>query len=174
MAKSLIQWDPLKVMRRWDPFSELREMQREMARLYDRFLGKEIPVSEIGYGEWMPLVESYIKDNNLVFKCELPGVNPKDVEVSFDENTRQLIIKGERKMEKDTKDEDYIYRELAYGGFERRFALPEGVKTDQLKAKFTNGILEIMVPAPAISKAKKIEIETPKLAEGGAAVKKAA
>jgi HSP20 family protein len=173
MAKSLMRLDPFRIMRRWDPFGELREIQREMDRLYDRFLGKEMPVPEMGYGEWMPLVESYVKGNNLVFKCELPGVDPKDVDVSFDENIHHLIIKGERKAEKDMKEEDYVYRELTYGSFERRFTLPEGVKTDQLKAKFTNGILEITVPVPAITKAKKIEIETPKLAEE-AAVKKAA
>jgi HSP20 family protein len=174
MAKSLIPWDPFTVMRRGDPFDELRYMQRDMERLFDRFLGKEISVSDLSHGEWMPLVESYMKGNDLVFKCELPGINPKDVDVSFDENTHQLIIKGERKSEKDTEEEDYIYRELSYGSFERRFTLPEGVKTDHLKAKFTNGILEITVPVPAISKAKKIEIETPKHVEAEAAVKKAA
>ena len=68
----------------------------------------------------------------------------------------------------------FSYRELAYGSFERRFALPEGVKTEQVKAKFTNGILEITVPASAMSKPKKIEIETPKLVEGETSVKKAA
>ncbi len=86
----------------------------------------------------------------------------------------QLIIKGERRQEKGAKDEDYIYRELAYGNFERRFTLPEGVKTDQVKAKFTNGILEVTIPVPAISRPKKIEIETPKLVEGATTVKKAA
>jgi HSP20 family protein len=172
--KSLTRWDPFRAMRRWDPFSELREMQHDMDRLFDRFRGRDILVSETGYGEWMPSVESYMKGNDLVFKCELPGVDPKDVDVMVDESGRQLIIKGERKTERGTKEEDYIYRELAYGSFERRFTLPEGVKTDQVKAKFTRGILEITVPAWAISKAKKIEIETPKLVEGEAAVKKAA
>jgi HSP20 family protein len=172
--KSLIRWDPFTTMKRWDPFSELREMQHDMDRLFERFLGRDLSAFEKGHGEWMPSVESYRKGNDLVVKCELPGIDPKDVDVSFDENTRQLIIKGERKTEKDAKDEDYIYRELAYGSFERRFTLPEGIKTDQLKAKFVNGILELTVPAPAISKPKKIEIETPKIIAGEAAVKKAA
>ncbi len=172
--KGLIRWDPFRVMRRWDPFSELREMQNDMDRVFDRFLGKGITGSETAYGEWMPAVESYMKGNDLVFKCELPGLDPKDVNVTVDENARQLVITGERKQEKSTKEEDYIYRELAYGSFERRFTLPEGVKTDQVKAKFTNGILEITVPAPAAAKPKKIEIETPKLIEGEATVKKAA
>ncbi len=172
--KSLIRWDPFRVMRRRDPFSELREMQHDMDRLFDWFLGRDLSVSEIGYGEWMPSVESYRKGNELVFKCELPGMDAKDLDVTVDEDARQLIIKGERKTEKGTKDEDYIYRELAYGSFERRLPLPEGVKTDQVKAKFANGILEITVPALAIAKAKKIEIETPKVIEAETAVKKAA
>ncbi len=172
--KSLMRWDPFREIGRWDPFSEMRHMQHEMDRLFDRLLGTDLTTRETGAREWLPLVESYMKGNDLVFKCELPGVDPKDVDVSVDENTRQLIIRGERKTEKDTKDEDYIYRELAYGSFERRFALPEGVKTDQLKAKFVNGILELTVPAPAISKPKKIEIETSEAGEGETAVKKAA
>mgnify|MGYP003428624069 CR=1 FL=1 len=64
------------------------------------------------------------------------------------------------KYRKDAKEENYIHREIAYGSFERRFTLPEGVKTDELKAKFSNGILEITVPAPAVPKARKVEIET--------------
>jgi HSP20 family protein len=172
--KSLIWLDPFRVMRQWDRFSELRDMQHDMDRLFDRFLGRDISAFETGFGAWMPSVESYTKGNELVLKCELPGVDPKDVDVTLDENARQLIIRGARKTEKGAKDEDYIYRELAYGSFERRLALPEGVKTEQVKAKFTNGILEITVPAPLISKPKKIEIETLKLVEGEAAVKKAA
>ncbi len=155
--KSLMRWDPFRMMRRWDPFDELRSMQREMDRLFERFLGEELP-SE--HTLWMPSVESYTKDGQLVFKAELPGVDPKDLDVSITD--RELIIKGERKAEKGAKEESYVYREIAYGTFERRFVLPEGVKTDELKAKFSNGILEITVPAPTIVKARKIEIEAPK------------
>ena len=171
MARSLIRSDPFKMMSRGDPFSELRDLQYDMDRLFDQFLGRDISLTQ---GEWTPPVESFKKGNALVFKCELPGVCSKDVDVSFDENTHQLVIKGERKTEKDTKEEDYLHKELAYGNFERRFTLPEGVKAEQVKAKFAYGILEITVPAPAISKAKKIEIETPKAVEGEVAMKKAA
>jgi HSP20 family protein len=174
MARSLIRWDPFNVMRRRDPFSELRELQYDMDRLFDQFLGKEISSADLGHGAWMPSVETYKKGNDLVFRCELPGIDSKDVDVSYDENTHQLVIKGARKTDKDIKEEDYLYKEFAYGCFERRFTLPEGVKTDQLKAKCNNGILEITVPAPAVSKAKKIEIETPKAVEGEVAMKKAA
>lgn len=156
--KSLIRWDPFGMMRRWDPFEDLRTMQHEMDRLFDRFLRTDIPTDE--RRQWMPSVESYTKEGNLVFKAELPGVEPKDLDVSVTD--RELVIRGERKAEKGTKDEKYLYREINYGSFERHFVLPEGVKTDELKAKFKNGVLEITVPAPVIAKARKIEIESPK------------
>jgi HSP20 family protein len=156
--KSLIRWDPFRIIGRWDPFEEFRAMQRDMDRLFNRFLGTE--GSEERARILMPSVESYVKENQLVFKAELPGVDPKDLDVSITD--RELVIKGERKAEKGTKEENYVYREISYGSFERHFALPEGVKTDELKAKFTNGVLEITVPAPALPKARKIEIEAPK------------
>jgi HSP20 family protein len=146
-------------MKQWDPFADLRLMQHNMDRLFERFLGGEAPGERSTL--WMPSVESYTKDGLLVFKAELPGVDPKDLDVSISE--RELVIKGERKSEKGEKEQNYAYREIVYGSFERRFALPEGVKTYELKAKFTNGILEITMPAPAVTKARKIEIETPKV-----------
>lgn len=175
MARSLIRSDPFNVMRGRAPFfNELRELQTDMDRLFDQFLGKEISTADLGHGEWMPLIESYKKGNDLVFRCELPGIDLKDVEVSFDENAHQLVIKGSRKADKDVKDEDYFYRGFAYGCFERRFTLPEGIKADQVKAKCHKGILEITAPLPAISKAKKIEIEAPKAVESEVVMKKAA
>jgi len=156
--KSLTRWDPFRMMRRWDPFEELRSMQHDMERVFDRFLGAEVPTERTIL--WMPPVESYIRDNKLVFKAEVPGVDPKDLDVSITD--RELIIKGERKAEKGAKEENYVYQEITYGSFERRFVLPEGVKTEELKAKFSNGILEITLPAPTIAKARKIEIEASK------------
>lgn len=154
--KSLIRWDPFKIMSRWDPFDELRRMQREMDRLFDRFLGTEtLGTSHVS--AWVPSIESYTRDGELVVRAELPGIDPKDLDVSVTD--RELVIKGERKSEKGAKEENYLYKEISYGAFERRFLLPEGVKTDDLKAKFANGILEITMPAPAVSKPRKIEIE---------------
>ncbi len=176
MAKGLMRWEPFRGLRRWDPWSELRDMQYEMEKLFERFgMGRDIISPEARFGTWLPAVESYVKGKDLVFKCELPGVDPNEVDVTVDESAHELIIKGERKTEKDTREEDYIQKEMTYGTFERRFTLPEGVKADQVKARFTNGILEVSLPAAEITaKAKKIEIETPKAIEGEAEKKKAA
>lgn len=166
--------NPRRVWKRGDPFSEFREMVRDLDRLSSQIFSGDIVPSPVvtAAGDWIPLVETYMKGDNLMFKCELPGVDPKDVDVTFDEGTNELVIKGERKQ--DTRNEDFIYRELPYGKFERRFTLRPGVKLDQMKAKYTNGMLEITVPAGAAAKPKKIQIETAKPAEGEAAVKKAA
>jgi len=154
--KSLIRWDPFRMMRRWEPFEELGTMQSEMDDLFSRLIGTRTESN--APMRWLPLIDSYVKDDKLIFKAELPGIDPKDIDVSITD--RELIIKGERKQEKDEREENYVYREIAYGSFERHFALPEGIKIDELKAKFVNGILEVTVPAPVIAKARKIEIET--------------
>jgi HSP20 family protein len=169
--KSLMRWDPFTMLRAGDPFEELRTMQREMDRMFGRLLGGE--EREIA-GLWKPRIESYVKDGILHIKAEIPGIEPKDLEVSI--RDRDLVIKGERKEEKDETKKDFSYCEISYGSFERHFVLPEGVKEEDLKAKFTNGILELTVPVPEIPKAKKIAIESKEVKELGPkpAVKKAA
>lgn len=170
--KSLIRWDPFHMMRRWDPFEELRTMQKEMDRIFSRFLGGEREVEPAGL--WVPSIDTYTKDGKLFVRAELPGIDPKDLDVTVTE--RELVIKGERKTEKDEKEKDYTYREISYGSFERRVLLPEGAKIDDLKAHFSNGILEISVPVPAVSKVRKVTIEAKeaKQLESEATAKKAA
>lgn len=156
--KSLTRWDPFGVLQRWEPFDELRNMQHEMDRIFDRFLGTRGIERARGTGAWMPMIDSFTKDGKLTIKAEVPGIDAKDLEVTVTD--RELVIKGERKSEKDEKEKEYAYREISYGSFERHFLLPEGAKTEDLKAKFLNGILEIEVPVPELPKAKKVQIET--------------
>ena len=170
--KSLMRFDPFSLVRRWDPIEDIRLMQREMDRWFGRVLGEEGEAERTGL--WVPAIESFTREGHLVIRAELPGVDPKDLNVTVTD--RDLVITGERKAEKEEKKKDYAYREISYGSFERRFTLPEGVKSDEMKAAFTNGILEITVPAPEIAKARKIEVETStaKQIEKEPAIKKAA
>jgi HSP20 family protein len=170
--KSLIRLDPFRALRTWDPFDELRTVQTDMDSLFNRFLDMERAWEGEAGGRWLPLIDSYVKEGKLFIKAELPGIDVKDLDLTITE--RELVIKGERKTEKDEKEKDYSYREISYGSFERRFLLPEGAKTEELKAKFNNGVLEITVPVPAVPMSKKIEIEIKEPKQIAAEVKKAA
>lgn len=107
--------------------------------------------------EITPPVESYVKEGNLVVRADVPGLDPKDIEISVMHDT--LTIKGERTREKEVKKEDYMRREVVYGAFERSLTLPDGVTADKVKASFKNGVVEVIIPLPEKIQAKKIPLE---------------
>jgi HSP20 family protein len=139
----------------WRPFRELERLSREFEERFPRFFGGHL--LENGETEYLPALESYLKDGNLVVRADLPGIDPKEVEVTVLGNT--LTIKGERKEKKEIKREDYIRREMSYGSFERRMTLPEGAQTDKIKAQFKNGVVEITMPIAKEVAARKITVE---------------
>ena len=100
--------------------------------------------------------EGWIENGTYVIQLALPGVDPRDVEVSWMDNI--LTVKGERKADHDTAGKDYFVREVAYGTFQRSFELPEGVDAAEVKAKHANGLLEVRVPAPRAAKPRMIEV----------------
>jgi HSP20 family protein len=106
---------------------------------------------------WVPAAEGRIEDGTYIIQLALPGMDPKDVAVSWMDNV--LTIKGERKADHDTTGKDYFVREVAYGSFERSFALPEGVDAARVEAKYTNGMLEVKVPAPRAATSRMIEVK---------------
>jgi HSP20 family protein len=107
--------------------------------------------------DYVPAVESYMKDGKLFLRAELPGVEPSDIQVSVTGNT--LTLSGEKKTTRELDEKNLFYRESSYGRFERSFSLPEGVKSDLVKARFENGVLELSMPSPAHEEPKKLQIE---------------
>jgi HSP20 family protein len=140
---------------RWSPFA----LHREVDDLFGRFFGNAWRQLDQGDGApiWWPAVESYTQNGTLCIRVALPGVDPKDVDVSVTDRT--LTISGSRKAAHEGGEGNYFQREFAYGSFERSFALPEGVDAAQVHAKYVNGMLEIRMPAPQLAGAKKIEIQ---------------
>ena len=134
---------------RWDPF-------REFSALPARFFGKdwETPVSTTA---WNPSVDIFENDNEVVIKAELPGMNPKDIDVRLENNV--LMLKGERQFEKETKEENYHRIEREYGSFSRSFALPTAVNGDSVTAEYKDGVLKITLPKREETKPKPIKIE---------------
>ncbi len=107
-----------------------------------------------GFG-WWPHVETHRTDGNLVVRCDLPGIEAKDVEVSLDGDT--LTISGERRAEKREGDH---YSEVRYGRFERAVRVPDGLDPAKVTARYTNGVLEVMAPLPKETVARKIPVQT--------------
>jgi HSP20 family protein len=143
-----------------EPFAELERLFRPfgetgelMAPWTTRRLLPAVPVTQ----EFIPAVECYTKDKQLFLRAELPGVDPKQVEVSI--VGKMLTIKGEKKEEHKVEDESLYFREIARGRFERTFELPEGVKKEHIVATFQNGVLEVALPAVGIETARKVPIE---------------
>jgi HSP20 family protein len=136
----------------WRPFQELEQMMRSWQSHFPRF-----PVEGFEEEEIAPPVESYVKDGNLVIRADVPGLDPKDIEISVLHNV--LTIKGERKAEKEVKEKDYLRREVSYGAFERRLSLPEGAAADKIQATFKNGVVEVSIPVPKEIEGKKIPLQ---------------
>jgi HSP20 family protein len=146
---------------RRSPFGSMFNVHRELDDLLSRFLGQNMtPAQYQGEAEpvtWWPAVESYSKDGNLHVRVALPGVDPKDVEVTVADD--YLTVRGERKANRDEKNGGRFVREFAYGSFERTFSLPEGIDPGRVQAKYTNGMLELTMPTPVAVVPKKVEIQ---------------
>lgn len=143
----------------WNPYKELIGWHSDIDDLFNHlFSFSRTDRDQEGLlTRWVPAVETVAKDGGHIVRLDLPGVEPKNVEVSVKDAT--LIIKGERKSSDKVKEEGYHYREASYGRFERRFALPKGVDEGKVKASYKNGVLEISVPLPERSAGKSIPIQ---------------
>jgi HSP20 family protein len=105
-------------------------------------------------------VDIFENEGNLVLKAELPGIEPKDVDVRVENNV--LTLRGERKFENEVKREQYHRVERAYGTFSRSFTLPNVVDTDKIKAEFKDGVLRVTLPQREEAKPKQITIAVTK------------
>jgi HSP20 family protein len=96
---------------------------------------------------FIPTTDVYARNGSLVVKIDLPGVEPKDIHVKVFED--ELTVTGERKADKEVKEEGYYRKETTYGFFERHMTVPKGIKEAEIKAEFDNGVLEISMPRTA-------------------------
>lgn len=143
---------------RWDPFREMSSLQERMNRLFSEVLARSpIGEEEISRGAWVPAVDIFETPESIVLKAELPGITKDDIFVEVKDNT--LSLKGEKKFEKEVKEENYHRVERSYGSFQRAFTLPSTVQQDKVKAKFKDGILEIVLPKVEEAKPKQIKVE---------------
>lgn len=157
----MLETKSLAKRRTLEPFGLLRQMTGELDRMFDDPPALfRWPFENAGDTlAWAPRVDVLTKDNQLITRVDLPGMTKDDVQVEVADG--YLTLSGERKKETRT-DKDNVYREeREYGSFCRTVRLPQGVKAEDVKAAFTNGVLEVTVPLPATAepKARKIPIK---------------
>ena len=141
----------------WDPFKNLMSLQERMNRLFDETMQKGQEPDMLQAGAWVPAVDIYETEDDITLVAELPGMSQGDVDIQVRENT--LTLKGERRMEKDAKEETYHRLERVYGAFSRSFTLPGSVEHDKITATFEKGLLEIRMPKSPKSRSHQIKIE---------------
>lgn len=124
-----------------NPFALMRRFTEDMDQMFG-------PVSKEAsqLSDWRPAIEVKEEKGKFLVKADLPGVEMKDVKVNVTDSV--LTVEGERKQKMEEKHEGYFHSERSYGRFFRSIPLPEGAKTDQASAQFTNGVLEITLPVP--------------------------
>ena len=145
---------------RRDPLKDLAQLQDKMNRIFEDSLsllrtgeGKEL----FALGSWVPPVDIYETEDTIVLSAELPGMKKEDMSVEIKDNT--LTIKGERKFERDSAAKSYSRIERSYGTFQRVFTLPHLVQQDKVKARYENGILEIILSKAEEGKTKHIKVQ---------------
>ena len=142
---------------RWEPFRELAALQSEMSRWMNQAAGAPgQPGNGHSASTWLPAVDVWETDNELVLSFDLPGIPEDKISVELDNDV--LTVSGEReRTEKQEGDRFYRY-ERRFGSFSRSVTLPAGVSEDQIQAAYNAGVLEIRVPKPEEQKPKRIPV----------------
>jgi HSP20 family protein len=150
---------------RWEPFRELAALQNEMGRWMNQLAGGVGTTPGNGQtSTWLPAVDVWETDSELVLSFDLPGIPEDKVAVELDDNV--LTVSGERERTQEHSNERFYRFERRFGQFSRSVTLPAGTKEDAIKANYKDGVLEVRVPKPEEQKPKRIQIGTQGAIEG--------
>ena len=150
---------------RWEPFRELAALQSEMGRWMNQVAGGVgTPTGNGQSSTWLPAVDVWETDSELVLSFDLPGIEEEKIAVELDDNV--LTVTGERERTSEQTNDRYYRFERRFGQFSRSVTLPAGVKEDEIKAEYQDGVLEIRVPKPEEQKPKRIQIGSQGAIEG--------
>jgi HSP20 family protein len=144
---------------RWlDPFRDLSAIQERMNQIFEDALARSRGREEgLRTGMWTPAVDIYENNDFVVVKAELPGVEKNLISVEVKDGI--LSLRGERKFEKEVKEESYHRIERSYGSFQRSFSLPVSVDQNKVTAQFNDGVLEVKLPKKEKAKPKQIQVD---------------
>ena len=138
----------------YEPMNILNQLRREMDRLFET---EQPSGGMVTAADWVPAVDIKETDKAFIITADVPGVDPKDIEVNMENDV--LTIRGERKEEKEEEKEGYKRIERVRGTFYRRFTLPDTADAEKISAKSKNGVLEITIPKQEKVQPRKIEVE---------------
>ncbi|MFM6312685.1 MAG: Hsp20/alpha crystallin family protein [Dolichospermum sp.] len=151
---TLVRWDPLREIERWDSFPEMGALQRQMNRLFEQLLptdgGERVGLT------FIPAAEIAETDSDLRLKIEIPGIDPKDLNVEV--APESLSISGERKSETTTAEGGVTRSELRYGKFKRVITLPAVVDNERVEAEYKDGILRLTIPKAESERQKSVKV----------------
>jgi len=146
----LANWEPFR------PYSTMQGRTNRMNRLFRELLNSEAPEEALTTTSFAPPVDIYEDEHNITLKLEVPGIEENDIDVSIDNNT--LIVQGERKIEKEEREENFRRVERQYGSFTRTFTLPNSVDPGQVSAHYDMGVLKVKLAKKAEAKPKQIKV----------------
>ena len=138
------------------PFRDFERMRRDMDRLWESFFERGALRGEDGV-EWLPSRDVAETKNEIVVKAEVPGLESKDIDISLSDGL--LTIKGEKKQEREEKEENIHLVERSYGSFTRTIRLPNEFQSDKINASYKNGVLKVVLPKSEEAKKKEIKIK---------------
>ncbi len=142
---------------RWDPFREVVSMQNRLNSIFGGLSADDSPLTAASF---VPAVDVYEDDKAVVLKLEVPGIEEKDLDVSVENQT--LTVKGERKFEKEEKEENFHRIERRYGSFFRAFTLPTTVDTEHVQASYNAGVLKLELKKKPEAQPKQIKVNVGK------------
>jgi HSP20 family protein len=145
----------MTVITRWDPFREFTTVQDRLNRLFRESYGSE-GQEALTNSAFAPAVDVYEDEHNVTLKVQVPGIDEKDIDIRIENNT--LTVHGERKFEKEEKEENFRRVERQYGSFTRTFTMPNTVDAEKVQADYEKGILKIVLPKKAEAKPKQIKV----------------
>jgi HSP20 family protein len=138
----------------------LSDFRTEMNRLFEGFFSRPLPMQSwfetIEPGQWLPTVDISENDKQIHVRAELPGIDPKDVDVSVSED--RLVISGEKKSEAESSGEGWMHRESHYGSFSRAIPLPEAVDPVKVTARYDKGVLTVELTKSPSSASRKVPV----------------
>ena len=137
---------------RWEPFREIAGLQNEMSRLMNGLLEGNGRTTQ----SWVPAVDVWETDDELVYAFDLPGVPQDKINVEFQAGA--LTVSAERARSQDVSDERFYRFERRYGTFTRTIALPQGISEDAIRAEYRDGVLELHVAKPEQPKPRRIQV----------------